>query len=69
MTKGGRKPAGDRDVTPRTDNRPPKPFMAVIRPFTTRIFNPFSRLFVRWLPGFGILVYRGRKSGAPTARR
>ena len=44
--------------------RPPKPLLVSIRPFTTRVFNPFSRLFVRWLPGFGILVYRGRKSGA-----
>lgn len=44
-------------------DRPPRPPLAVIRPFTIRIFNPFSRLFVRWLPGFGILSYRGRKSG------
>lgn len=44
--------------------RPPKPIMAFLRPFATKVFNPFSRLFVRWLPGFGILVYRGRKSGA-----
>jgi deazaflavin-dependent oxidoreductase (nitroreductase family) len=44
--------------------RQPKPYMAVIRPFTTHVFNRFSRLFARWLPGFGILVYRGRRSGA-----
>ena len=43
--------------------RPPRPPLAVIRPFTTHVFNPISRRFVRWLPGFGILVYRGRKSG------
>jgi deazaflavin-dependent oxidoreductase (nitroreductase family) len=43
--------------------KPPRPPLAVIRPFTTHIFNPFSRLFVRWLPGFGILGYRGRTSG------
>lgn len=43
--------------------KPPRPPLAVIRPFTTHVFNPFSRLFVRWLPGFGILDYRGRKSG------
>jgi deazaflavin-dependent oxidoreductase (nitroreductase family) len=43
--------------------KPPRPPLAVIRPFTTHIFNPFSRLFVRWLPGFGILDYRGRTSG------
>ena len=49
-------------MEPRPD-RPPRPPLAVIRPFTTRIFNPFSRLFVRWLPGFGILSYRGRTTG------
>ena len=43
--------------------KPPRPPLAVIRPFTTRLFNPISRLFVRWLPGFAILGYRGRKSG------
>ena len=43
--------------------KPPRPPLAVIRPFTTRVFNPISRRFVRWLPGFGILAYRGRKSG------
>ena len=43
--------------------KPPRPPLAVIRPFTTHVFNPISRRFVRWLPGFGILVYRGRESG------
>ena len=43
--------------------KPPRPPLAVIRPFTIHVFNPFSRLFVRWLPGFGILGYRGRRSG------
>ena len=42
---------------------PPRPVTAFLRPVTTRLFNPFSRLFVRWLPGFCILVYRGRRSG------
>ena len=42
---------------------PPKPPLAVIRPFTTHVFNPISRRFARWLPGFGILRYRGRTSG------
>jgi deazaflavin-dependent oxidoreductase (nitroreductase family) len=45
--------------------KPPRPPLAVIRPFTTRVFNPFSRLFVRWLPGFAILGYRGRTSAKP----
>jgi deazaflavin-dependent oxidoreductase (nitroreductase family) len=44
-------------------SRPPRPPLTVIRPFTTHVFNPISRRFARWLPGFGILVYRGRKSG------
>lgn len=43
--------------------RPPRPPLAVIRPFTTHVFNPISRRFARWLPGFAILRYRGRKSG------
>lgn len=43
---------------------PPKPRIAFIRPFTTHVFNPLSRLVARWLPGFGILRYRGRRSGA-----
>ena len=35
-----------------------------LRPFTTRVFNRVSRLVAGRLPGFGLLVYRGRKSGA-----
>jgi deazaflavin-dependent oxidoreductase (nitroreductase family) len=46
-----------------TAPKPPRPPLAVIKPFTTHVFNPISRRFVRWLPGFGILAYRGRKSG------
>ena len=37
--------------------------MRFIRPFTTHVFNRFARRFAGWLPGFGILTYRGRKSG------
>ena len=37
--------------------------MRFIRPFTTHVFNRFARRFAAWLPGFGILTYRGRKSG------
>ena len=32
-------------------------------PFTRRFVNPVTRLVAGWLPGFGILRYRGRKSG------
>ncbi len=52
------------DQTPEgTRSKPPRPPLAVIRPFTTHVFNPISRRFARWLPGFGILGYTGRKSG------
>jgi deazaflavin-dependent oxidoreductase (nitroreductase family) len=37
--------------------------MRFIRPFTTHLFNPIARRFAGWLPGFGILTYRGRTSG------
>jgi deazaflavin-dependent oxidoreductase (nitroreductase family) len=34
-----------------------------LRPVTTNLFNPLSRHVAGWLPGFGILIYRGRTSG------
>jgi deazaflavin-dependent oxidoreductase (nitroreductase family) len=37
--------------------------MTFLRPFTTHLFNPVSRRFAGWLPGFGVLSYVGRKSG------
>ena len=37
--------------------------LRVIRPFTTHVFNRISRPIVRWLPGFAIIRYRGRRSG------
>ena len=37
--------------------------LAFLRPFTTRVVNPVTRLVAGWLPMFGILRYRGRKSG------
>jgi len=43
--------------------RPPSPRLAFIRPFTIRFFNPISRHVVRWLPGFGLIGYVGRRSG------
>jgi len=43
---------------------PPTPRLAFIRPFTTKVFNRFSRHFAGWLPGFGIIEHTGRKSGA-----
>ncbi len=37
--------------------------MAFLRPFTTRVVNPITRRVAGWLPMFGILLYRGRRSG------
>ena len=34
-----------------------------LQPFTTNVFNRLSRRFAGWLPGFGLLLYRGRTSG------
>ena len=42
---------------------PPRTRLQGIRPFTIRFVNPLTRLVAGWLPGFGILRYRGRKSG------
>jgi hypothetical protein len=41
----------------------PTPRLRVARPFTTLVFNRMSRPLAGHLPGFGILEYRGRKSG------
>jgi deazaflavin-dependent oxidoreductase (nitroreductase family) len=46
-----------------TPSKPPLPRLAVIRPFTTHVFNRFSRHIAGWMPLFGILEYPGRKSG------
>ncbi|HET8777555.1 MAG TPA: nitroreductase family deazaflavin-dependent oxidoreductase [Candidatus Limnocylindria bacterium] len=40
-----------------------QPPLRFIRPFTTRLVNPITRRFADRLPGFGIISYRGRKSG------
>jgi deazaflavin-dependent oxidoreductase (nitroreductase family) len=34
-----------------------------LRPFTTRIVNPITRRIAGWAPMFGLLRYRGRKTG------
>jgi len=39
------------------------PRIRFMRPFTTRVVNPITRRVGGWLPGFGILGYRGRKTG------
>lgn len=42
---------------------PPSTRLRFLRPFTTHVFNPMSRRVAGRLPGFGILIYRGRKTG------
>ena len=37
--------------------------LAFMRPFTTRVVNPLTRLVAGHLPWFGIIVVRGRRSG------
>ena len=46
-----------------TDAMAPRTRLQGIRPFTTRFVNPVTRLVAGWLPGFGILRYRGRRTG------
>ena len=41
----------------------PRTRLAFLRPFTVRFVNPVTRLVAGWLPWFGILEYRGRKTG------
>jgi deazaflavin-dependent oxidoreductase (nitroreductase family) len=41
----------------------PRTRLQFLRPFTTRFVNPITRIVAGWLPGFGILRYRGRTSG------
>lgn len=33
------------------------------RPFAMHVINPVTRLFAGWMPGFGLLTYRGRTTG------
>lgn len=42
---------------------PSRPRLRAIRPFTTGVVNPLTRRFVRYLPYFAIIGYRGRTSG------
>ena len=42
---------------------PPRTLFRFMRPFTTNVVNRFTRLFVHRLPGFGVISYRGRKTG------
>ena len=41
----------------------PRTRLQFLRPFTTRFVNPVTRLVAPWLPWFGLLRYRGRRSG------
>jgi deazaflavin-dependent oxidoreductase (nitroreductase family) len=37
--------------------------LSFLRPFTIRFVNPITRRIAGWMPGFGILRYRGRTTG------
>ena len=39
------------------------PRMRVLRPFANRVFNPIVRPFIAWVPGFALVVHRGRRTG------
>jgi deazaflavin-dependent oxidoreductase (nitroreductase family) len=41
----------------------PAPRTRFLRPFTTRVVNPITRLFAGRIPGFAILTHVGRRSG------
>jgi deazaflavin-dependent oxidoreductase (nitroreductase family) len=34
-----------------------------LRPVAKHLVNPVARLFAGWMPGFGLLTYRGRTTG------
>ena len=41
----------------------PTPLLAPIRPFTKRFINPLTRPVAGHLPGFAIVIHRGRRTG------
>ena len=45
------------------ERMPNKTRMWRLRPFALHIINHFTRLFAGWMPGFGLLTYRGRTTG------
>ncbi len=46
-----------------TERDPRRPRLLFLKPFTARVFNPLVRGFIHWLPGFALVVHRGRRSG------
>jgi deazaflavin-dependent oxidoreductase (nitroreductase family) len=42
---------------------PGKTRMWRLRPVAMYLINPLARLFAGWMPGFGLLTYRGRMTG------
>ena len=44
-------------------DRPPRTRLEFMRPFTTRVVNPVTRLVAGRLPWFAIVHQRGRRSG------
>lgn len=41
----------------------PAPRLKPLRRFAIRFINPVTRRFAGWMPGFAILIYRGRTTG------
>jgi deazaflavin-dependent oxidoreductase (nitroreductase family) len=42
---------------------PTKTRMWRFRPYVMHLVNPLARLFAGWMPGFGLVTYRGRTTG------
>jgi deazaflavin-dependent oxidoreductase (nitroreductase family) len=42
---------------------PVKTRMWRFRPVALHVINPLTRVFAGWMPGFGLLTYRGRTTG------
>ena len=41
---------------------PPRPLLAFLRPLTTHVLNPVTRLVTGRVPGFGTVIHVGRRS-------
>ena len=47
-----------------SEARPPeRSRLWAFRRVATRYLNPITRTFAGWMPGFGILIHRGRRTG------
>jgi deazaflavin-dependent oxidoreductase (nitroreductase family) len=41
----------------------PRPRTLLIRPITNHVINPVARPFIHLVPGFALMIHRGRRSG------